>query len=106
LPVGTYTLRIEHTGFKSFVREPIELSVNQIASIEAQLSIGQTSDTVTVEANANILASDTAQIGTVVDTRRLVELPLNGRNVLQLTQLMPGVATVRAPQFLATAWFG
>ena len=106
LPVGTYSLRIEHVGFKSFVREPIELSVNQIASIEAQMAVGQTSETVTVDANANILATDTAQIGGVVDSRRMVELPLNGRNVLQLTQLMPGVATVSAPQSFATARFG
>src|SRR5450432_2822892 len=106
LPVGTYSLRVEHVGFKSFVREPIELSVNQIASIEAQMAVGQTSETVTVDANANILATDTAQIGGVVDSRRMVELPLNGRNVLQLTQLMPGVATVTAPQSFATARFG
>jgi hypothetical protein len=106
LPIGTYTLRIERAGFKSFVRESIELSVNQIASIEAQMAVGQTSETVTVAANANILATDTAQIGGVVDSRRMVELPLNGRNVLQLTQLMPGVATVSATQSFATARFG
>lgn len=106
LPIGTYTLKVERTGFKNFVREGIELSVNQIAAIEAQLTVGQASETVTVEANANILATDTAQISGVVDSHRLVELPLNGRNVLQLTQLMPGVATVNTPQSFATARFG
>jgi hypothetical protein len=106
LPVGNYTVKVEHTGFRTAVREAIELTVNQIAAIDAELAVGNTSDTVTVEGNANILATDTAQIGGVVDSKRMVELPLNGRNVLQLVQLMPGVATVSTPQSFATARFG
>jgi len=106
LPVGTYTVKVGHPGFRSFVREAIQLSVNQIAVIDAQLAVGETTDTVTVQENASILAVDTAQIGGVVDSKRIVELPLNGRNVLQLVQLMPGVATVSAPQSFATARFG
>src|SRR5215813_7336514 len=47
LPVGSYTVKVEHTGFKSFVREAIQLSVNQIAVIDAQLSVGDTKETVT-----------------------------------------------------------
>ncbi|MBV8708298.1 MAG: carboxypeptidase regulatory-like domain-containing protein, partial [Acidobacteriaceae bacterium] len=103
LPVGTYTLRVEHAGFKTFVREGISLSVNQIASIDAQLEVGSTSDTIHVEGNASLVSTDTAQISGVVDSKRIVELPLNGRNVLQLTQLMPGVAYVNTPQSFATA---
>ncbi|MBV9034329.1 MAG: TonB-dependent receptor, partial [Acidobacteriaceae bacterium] len=106
LPVGTYTLRVEHAGFKTFVREGISLSVNQIASIDAQLEVGSTSDTIHVEGNASLVSTDTAQISGVVDSKRIVELPLNGRNVLQLTQLMPGVAYVNTPQSFATARFG
>jgi len=106
LPVGTYSLRVEHAGFKTFVQEPIELTVNQIATVNAVLALGQTSESVTVAADANILTTDTAQIGDVVDTKRIVELPLNGRNVLQLVQLMPGVASVSAPQTFTTARFG
>jgi hypothetical protein len=106
LPVGRYSLKIEAPGFKNFVQEPIELSVNQVATVEAQISVGQTSDTVTVAADANQLTTDTSQIGGVVDSKRLVELPLNGRNVLQFVQLMPGAALVSAPQAFATARFG
>lgn len=106
LPVGNYSVRIEHAGFKAFVQEPIELTVNQTATINAELSVGENSETVTVEAGANIVATDTSQIGGVVDSTRIVELPLNGRNVLQLVQLMPGVAIVNAPQSFATARFG
>ena len=106
LPVGTYTVKSEHTGFRSALREPIELTVNQIASVDMQLAVGDTTQTVTVEANANILATDTAQISNVVDSKRIVELPLNGRSVLQLVQLMPGVATESTPQSFATARFG
>src|SRR5260370_23549240 len=106
LPVGPYSLKVEASGFKMFMQEPIELSVNQVATVEAQLSVGQVSDTVTVSADANLLTTDTAQIGGVVDTKRITELPLNGRNVLQFVQLMPGAATVNAPQAFATARFG
>lgn len=106
LPVGNYTVKIEHAGFRTAIRESIELTVNQIAAIDNQLAVGNTSDAVTVEADANILATDTAQIGGIVDSKRMVELPLNGRNVLQLVQLMPGVATLSAPQSFATARFG
>lgn len=106
LPVGRYSLRVEHPGFKAFTQEPIELSVNQTATVDARLAVGETSETVSVEAGANLVQTESAQIGAVVDSKRIVELPLNGRNVLQLVQLMPGVATVSAPQSFSTARFG
>lgn len=106
LPVGRYSLRVEHPGFKAFTQEPIELSVNQTATVDARLAVGETTETVSVEAGANLVQTESAQIGAVVDSKRIVELPLNGRNVLQLVQLMPGVATVSAPQSFSTARFG
>lgn len=106
LPVGRYSLKVEAPGFRSFVQEPIELSVNQAATVDAQLTVGQTSETVTVSADANLVGTDTSQIGSVVESKRIVELPLNGRNILQFVQLMPGAAIVNAPQAFATARFG
>jgi hypothetical protein len=106
LPVGRYSLTVEAAGFKTLVKEPIELTVNQTASVDASLSIGQTSDTVTVSGDANLIQTETSQIGGVVGTTRIIELPLNGRNVLQLVQLLPGAALVSTSQAFATARFG
>src|SRR5439155_21781895 len=68
-----------------------ELRVNQRAEVNLQLQLGQVSDTVEVQAVAPLLESQSSSLGTVVDTRMTQDLPLNGRNFVQLATLSPGV---------------
>src|SRR6266852_4399686 len=89
LPPGVYTLKIEKTGFKTVVRNQIELQVQLAARVDFELQIGQVSESVEVRADAALLVSDNATVGTVIENKRIVELPLNGRNYLQLVSLAP-----------------
>jgi Carboxypeptidase regulatory-like domain len=103
LPPGGYTLRAEKAGFKAVVRREIELEVQQAARIDLQLEIGDVVESIQVQAEAALLISDNATVGTVIDNKRIVELPLNGRNYLQLVSLSPNVSTGFAGQGQAAA---
>src|SRR5262245_28329620 len=98
LPIGSYTIRIEVNGFKVFVRSGIELSANENDRVDAQLEIGDTSQSVTVAAEAPMVDSRSSVVGTLIDTRRVTDLPTNGRNVISLAGILPGVASISAPQ--------
>jgi hypothetical protein len=97
LPPGSYSLRVSMTGFKTEVRSPIEVQVGQVARLDFALQVGAVTETVEVAAQTPILDTDTSSIGAVVENRRIEELPLNGRNFLQLASLVPGATTVAAP---------
>ena len=75
------------------IRDGAELQVGQVARIDFTLQIGNVSETVQAAGGAPVLQSDTAELGTVIENRRIVELPLNGRNYLQLVSLTPGATT-------------
>ena len=93
LPPGTYTVKVEKAGFKTVVRNQIELQVQLAARVDFELQIGQVSESVEVRADAALLVTDNATVGTVIENKRIVELPLNGRNYLQLVSLAPNVST-------------
>ncbi|MEN6535745.1 MAG: carboxypeptidase regulatory-like domain-containing protein [Bryobacteraceae bacterium] len=97
LRIGTYRVSVEATGFKSFVQAGIQLQLNQNARIDAQMQLGSISDTIEVAASVPLVDTYSAAGGDVVETKRITELPLNGRNALSLATLLPGVtvATVR-----------
>ena len=90
LPVGLYTVRAEFEGFKTIVREGIELSLNRNAKVDIALSVGALTERVSVRADAPLVETTTNEMGGLVDRRRIVELPLNGRNTLSLISLIPG----------------
>lgn len=92
LPVGNYTLRVERPGFKSYILRAIHLDVNQVASYTVNLQVGQAESKVEVRANPVQLDTTSTQVGTVIDTRPILDLPLNGRNVYQLVSLQPGIS--------------
>lgn len=89
---GTYSVRVEAGGFRPTVRTGIELQVQQTARVDFRLEVGQVSETVEVVASSSLLTSESATVGTVIENRRIVELPLNGRNFLQLVSLSPNVS--------------
>ncbi|MEO8592421.1 MAG: TonB-dependent receptor [Candidatus Solibacter sp.] len=92
LPPGTYNLKAEKAGFKTSIKNEVELQVQQNARIDFELQIGQVSESVEVVATS-VIATENATVGTVIDNKRIVELPLNGRNYLQLVSLSPNVST-------------
>src|SRR5437588_10153675 len=103
LPPGTYTVKVEKAGFKSVVRNQIELQVQLAARVDFELQVGQVSESIEVRADAALLVTDNATVGTVIENKRIVELPLNGRNYLQLVSLAPNVSTGFAGQGQAGA---
>jgi carboxypeptidase family protein len=92
LTPGTYNLKVEKTGFKTVTRPQILIQVQQSARIDIELPVGQVSESVEVSATAALLSTENATVGTVVENKRIVELPLNGRNYLQLVSLSPNVS--------------
>ncbi|MEZ5404195.1 MAG: TonB-dependent receptor [Bryobacteraceae bacterium] len=91
LPVGTYRISVEAAGFKTAVRTGNILQISSPVAVDIQLEVGQASETVSVEAAAEQLQTSNATIGNVVERKAIVNLPLNGRNPLNLLILEPGV---------------
>ena len=91
LTPGEYTVSIQAPGFKTERRTGIVLQISQLARIDFSLQIGQVQETVEVTATSPILQTENAVIGEVVAAERIVNLPLNGRNFLQLSAMTPGV---------------
>ena len=90
LQPGRYRLEITQTNFKTTQQE-ITLEVAQVAELSIALETGAVSETVTVTDDAPLVESSSSAIGNVINARQAVELPLNGRNVLELARLSPGV---------------
>jgi len=99
LPLGPYMLEASLPGFKSYVQTGIVLQVNDNPNINVVLQIGQVTDEVEVRANASLVETRATGIGTVVDNQRILELPLNGRNVTELV-FLAGTATLGGSGFL------
>src|SRR5580704_12375588 len=88
---GQYKIDVEKQGFKHFVRTPVTVEVQQSAHIDVALQVGEVSQVVEVTSEVPLLQSETSSLGTVVDTREANELPLNGRNIFNLTTITPSV---------------
>jgi len=89
---GTYSIKVDKAGFKTFSQTNIEVQVQAQVRVDINMQLGQVSETVEVVASAAALNTENATVGTVVEQKRIVELPLNGRNYLQLTALAPNVS--------------
>ncbi|HSE98436.1 MAG TPA: carboxypeptidase-like regulatory domain-containing protein [Blastocatellia bacterium] len=90
LPVGLYELRFEASGFQRKVLTDFELRLGQTARLDITLDVGQVTEEVLVEGRSALVEAATTTIGEVIENRRIVDLPLNGRNFLQLGLLTPG----------------
>lgn len=91
LAVGVYEVTVEAAGFKRSVATAVTLAVDQRARVDFQLEVGAVDQVVEVTSASPLIETDTASQGTVVDNRRIVQLPLNGRNFQTLAILAPGV---------------
>jgi hypothetical protein len=97
LPVGRYSLTVEKSGFRRSIQEGITVEVNQNARVDATLSVGQLTESITVNAEATGVDTRSTSVGEVIDRTRIQELPLNGRNAMELARIVPGVARSSAP---------
>ncbi|MGE3959531.1 MAG: TonB-dependent receptor [Vicinamibacterales bacterium] len=88
---GDYDVKASLQGFRSAVQQRIRVTVSETATIPFQLEIGQVSETVSVVGTATLVETANATRGIVIDQRKVVDLPLNGRNFTQLGTLIPGV---------------
>jgi len=91
LPPGPYTVKSELDGFKTGSRD-VELQVQQTVRVDFTLELSTVSESLVVTGVSPIVETSNATIGTVIENRRIVELPLNGRNYLQLVALSPNVS--------------
>ena len=91
IDIGTYTVSVEQSGFKTASRTGVLVQINEKVRVDFKLEVGQVTERVQVTAEIAQLKTDEASLGNVVEQRRLVELPLNGRNVGNIAILQPGV---------------
>jgi hypothetical protein len=98
-PGGPYTLTAEAAGFKKEERAGINLEVNQAAQVDVPLQVGSATETVKVTADTMLLETTTAAMGSVINNRSIVNLPLNQRNAYSFVFLVPGVTGTVGYQF-------
>src|SRR5262249_34125499 len=103
LPPGAYRIDVEHQGYKKYVSR-LELQINQELWLDVPLTLGNVSEEVLVTAPSVLLEKESAALGTVIDSRNVASLPLDGRNFLELSLLTPGAAP--APQGSASSLRG
>ena len=109
LPVGTYTLKIEKSGFATATHPEFVLTLNQVARIDIAMKVGQLSETVEVSGAAPVLKTETTQVDTVINAATNDNLPLASRNYVQLTLLVPGSVSTDPSSFVSgnnTAGYG
>ena len=97
LRVGEYRVEAEADGFRKLVRSGIQVRVNDRLRVDLTMTLGAVSESVQVSGAAPLVESETGAIGTVIDNRKIVNIPLNTRNPFQLALLSPGV--IPSPAF-------
>lgn len=103
LPPGHYQVTFEANGFQKQVQSGIQLTVGQNVRVDASLSVGTVRNEVEVGTAAPLVDTVSTTLSGLIDDRRVVDLPLNGRNVMGLAAILPGVTNVSAPQQMGDA---
>jgi len=93
LDPGLYTVNVQASGFRQFVRTGVALTVDQRLRVDASLTVGDVSEKVEVAGQVQLVNTDSSSIGQVIDREEVNRLPLNGRYFLQLALLVPGANT-------------
>src|SRR6266853_6097535 len=91
VPVGTYRLEFNLTGFKKNVRRGVSLDINQVITLNMTMQVGAAQEVVDVTSEAPLVETTSTQLGAVVNDRAVSQLPLNSRDAYQFLQLQPGV---------------
>src|ERR1051325_6746303 len=95
LPAGNYSLTISHTGFSTRTFDNVELTVNRTLTLDIPLEVGAVQEQVDVVEGAQLLNPTSSATGSTVTPQQIKEMPTNGRNYLELLQLVPGVVINR-----------
>jgi len=95
LRIGTYLVIVESDGFKTYSGSGINLSIGDVRQLDVSLEIGAVTEVIEVEATAPLLQTSDASAGTVIENRQIVDLPLNGRDYLQLAVISSGTVQSR-----------
>ncbi len=95
LPAGTYKLTVTHDGFATRVYEGLELTLNRTFNFDVKLEVGKVQERVEVSAEIPLLDTTSSSSGATIVPQQIENMPLNGRNYLDLLQLVPGVAINR-----------
>ena len=103
LPPAVYQLRVRSQGFKEFIQDGIKLDVGLAITANVDLTLGQSTEAVTVTAQGTVVESATSSLGQVIGNQSITNLPLNGRNSYSFAQLLPGV---RASQGFGQVAYG
>ena len=98
LPVGVYVVTGEQTGFKTAIHTAVALTVDQIQRVDMQLAAGALSESVEVQSSALVLDTASASVGQTITEKQVTDLPLNGRNFLQLLFLGAGAVETTGEQ--------
>jgi hypothetical protein len=91
LPPGTYTVTVEKSGFRTVRQENVKLDIGQNRSVDLALEVGVVTQEIQISAAPPPLDVNTSSIGQVIENKRIMDLPLNGRAVFNLANLTPGV---------------
>lgn len=89
---GEYTVTAEKAGFQKSVQQGLRLQIAERSTLDIQLSLGEVSQAVTVEANAGVVEVENADRGLTIDSKRVEAIPLQGRNIMAMAWTTPGVA--------------
>ena len=102
LAIGPYRLEVSKSGFANYVQTGIVLQVATNPTIDVALGVSAVSQTVQVEANATQVETENTSLGTVIENKRIIDLPLNGRQATDLIQLTPATDSRRSQWY---RWF-
>ena len=97
LPVGTYILTVSAPGFETYVGNDVVVDADKSVKIIAKMTVGATSETVSVNDEGTALDTRSATLGTLIPGKLVEDLPIDGRNVVAMAGLLPGVTDLNAP---------
>ncbi|HEY7306744.1 MAG TPA: carboxypeptidase regulatory-like domain-containing protein [Bryobacteraceae bacterium] len=103
LPPGQYEMSFELTGFQKQIQTGLQLTVGQNLRVDGTLQVGSVQNEVTVGAQAPLVDTTAATLSGLIDDQRVQDLPMNGRNVITLARILPGVLNVNAQQAMSDA---
>jgi hypothetical protein len=106
LDVGTYSITVKKEGFRSVTRSGVKLDVNESARIDFVLEVGALTEEISVTGESPLVENSVVEVGTVMSTEKIADLPLNGRNFSQLVLLTPGVSPITVTQGAQTQKVG
>ncbi|MGH8245608.1 MAG: carboxypeptidase regulatory-like domain-containing protein, partial [Gammaproteobacteria bacterium] len=101
MPPGVYDITVESPGFETQIQKGVRLTLSQNLRLDVAMRVGVVQQEVTVASTATMVETTSPTLSSLVDGRRVQDLPLNGRNIMSLARILPGVLNVNAPLELA-----